>query len=252
VIGRRSDRRPRDLLRAGLLLGFAALIGKLFVTGQITRYMAPALDPLTALAGIVMGAMGVAGLASGPRGEASHAHAADPTEQALTIVLVILPLGLGLFVTPRALGTGALGGESVTRLLLAYAPGPLPAGDAAPPGPSQPITDTAGVIAYLQQAGLSGAGQRVRATGLAVFAETLHAGEFALLRYAIAHCVADARPLVLLVTASSERTATTDQWVEVEGVLSITEREGARLVTIKADRTRPIPEPPNPYLGSSF
>jgi uncharacterized repeat protein (TIGR03943 family) len=252
VTGARSSRRRRELLGPGLLLGFAALIGKLFVTGQITRYMAPALDPLTALAGIVMGVMGVVGLASGARGDEHHAHAADPWERALTIMLVILPIALGLLVTPRALGAGALGGERVTRLLLAYAPGPLLAADASPPAPSRPIADTADVVAYLQQAGVSGAGQRVRATGLAVSAETLGAGEFALLRYAIAHCVADARPLVLLVAASAERAAATDQWVEVEGVLSITERDGARLVTIKADRTRPIPEPPNPYLGSSF
>src|SRR5262249_22453837 len=46
------------LLRGVLLIGFAALIAKLFITGEMTRYMAPALDPLMAFTGVVVGAMG--------------------------------------------------------------------------------------------------------------------------------------------------------------------------------------------------
>jgi uncharacterized repeat protein (TIGR03943 family) len=244
--------RGWHLVRGGLLLGFSALIAKLFIAGEMVRYMAPALDPLTALTGVAMGAMGAIEIASGSRHVKGHEHQVDAVEQILTCVLVILPLGLGLLVTPRALGAGALGGESVTRLLLAYAPGSPPAVSGAPPAPPSSIADTADLLAYLQRAGLSGAGQRVRATGLALRADGLGAGEFALLRYAIAHCVADARPLALLVAASGGRALAADQWVEVEGVLAITERDGSRLVTIAAERVRPIPEPPNPYLSAGF
>lgn len=249
------ERRARNtvhLLRGVLLLGFAGLIAKLFMAGEMVKYMAPALDPLTALTGVVMAVMGVMELAGGWHHAHGHGHQADAIEQALTCVLVLLPIGLGILVTPRALGAGALGGESVERLLLAYAPGPAPSPGATPPAPSRPITDTAGLLAYLEQSGVSGVGQRVRVAGLALRGEGLGEREFALLRYSIVHCVADARPLALLVVASGDPPVAADQWVEVEGVLGVSEREGSRLVTIVADHARPIPEPANPYLGSSF
>lgn len=233
------------------MLGFAGLIAKLFVAGEMVKYMSPALDPLTALTGVVMVVMGVMELAGGWHHVHDDGSQADALEHTLTCVLVLLPIGLGILVTPRALGVGALGGESVERLLLAYAPGPAPSPAAMPPTPSRPITDTAGLLAYLEQSGVSGVGQRVRVTGLALRGGSLGTSEFALLRYLIAHCVADARPLALLVVAG-ERPVAADQWVEVEGVLGMSEREGSRLVTIVADRAQPIPEPPNPYLSSSF
>jgi uncharacterized repeat protein (TIGR03943 family) len=246
------SRNPGRLLRAALLFGFAALIAKLFIAGEMVKYMAPALDPLTALTAVVLAGMGLVELAGGSR----HAHgdedASDALEQSLTYVLVVLPLALGILVTPRALGAGALGGESVAGLLLAYAPGSAPAPGAGPPAPAKPIADTADILAYLQQAGVSGLGQRVRAIGLAIPSDGLGEREFALLRYSITHCVADARPLALLVVAPRDPAVTADQWVEVDGVLGAREREGDRLVSIVADRVQPIPEPPNPYLSSAF
>ena len=240
------------VLRGGILLGFAALVAKLFAAGQMSRYMAPALDPLTALTGVALGVMGAMEIAGSRRRERGHGHSSEPFEQLLTYVLVLLPLGLGLVLIPRALGPGALGGESVARLLLAYAPDPTPSQRARPPAPSRAVADTADLLRLLREAGMAGAGQRVRATGLAVRAGGLGADEFALLRYAIAHCVADARPLALLVSAPDTREVTWDRWVEVEGVLAVSERDGTSLVTIAADRVRPVPEPAEPYLGSAF
>ncbi len=251
-LGEGLRRDPVRLLRAVLLFGFAALIAKLFVAGEMVKYMAPALDPLTVLTGVVLAAMGVVELAGGSRHAHDDEQTADPLEQTLTYMLVILPLALGILVTPRGLGAGALGGESVASLLLAYAPGSAPAQGGEPPAPAKPIGDTADILAYLQQAGVSGVGQRVRATGLALRTEALGEREFALLRYSIAHCVADARPLALLVVAAGDPVVAADQWVEVDGVLGVREREGDRLVSIVAERVRPIAEPQNPYLSSSF
>jgi uncharacterized repeat protein (TIGR03943 family) len=251
---RGGDLRPdaARLVRAALLLGLAGLIAKLFIAGEMVRYMAPTLDPLTALTAIVLAAMGVMELVGGARHAHDDGRGAPPIEQALTYVLVVLPLALGILVTPRALGAGALGGESVASLLLAYAPGSAPSPGTAPPAPSRAIADTPDVLAYLQQAGVTGVGQHVRASGLALGGAGLGEREFALLRYSIAHCVADARPLALLVVASGDATVALDQWVAVDGVLGLREREGSRLVTIVAEHVRPIAEPANPYLASSF
>jgi uncharacterized repeat protein (TIGR03943 family) len=237
-------------VKAGLLLGWAALIAKLLLTGQMAKYMAPALDPLTALAALVLAAMGIVELLGGSHEEHRDHAPADATEQTLTIALVILPLALGFFVTPRALGAGGLG-DRVTDLILAYAPGSARDSGGIPPA-SRPIDDTADLLAYLRQVGVNGIGQRVRATGLAAFGTDLAPGEAALLRYSIAHCVADAQPLAMLVLAPANTAIAGDQWIEVEGALAVREKDGRQLVAIAAERIRQIAEPQNPYLGAQF
>jgi uncharacterized repeat protein (TIGR03943 family) len=243
-------RDPGRLLRAALLFGFALLIAKLFWTGQMVKFMAPALDPLTAATGVVLAAMSLMGLAGSgrPRAHGHRSGAPETLEQALTLVLVLAPVALGLVVTPRALGAGALGGENVANLLLAYAPGGPALASTGPPPPARPVDDVAGVLAYLEQTGEAGVGQRVRVTGIALPSDALEPGEFALLRYSIVHCVADARPIGLLVVTAGAGEPPAGEWVEVRGALAARERGGDRLVTIQADEVIAVPEPRNPYL----
>jgi putative membrane protein len=245
--------RPTRLVRAVLLLGTAAVIAKLFLSGQMRLYMSPAMDPLTALGGGVLAVMGLLEL-RGALGRspvvAGHDHAgAGPVDQALTYALVLVPLALGWFVAPRALGSSALGGESLTRIALAFAPAAEPAA-AAPqtPPPSQPLADFPDLVDYLRRSGAAGVGQRVRAVGIVARSDALEPNQFVLLRYSIVHCVADARPVALLVAAAADGGWATDQWVQVDGALGAVDRGGERLVSITADRVVPIDEPADPYL----
>jgi uncharacterized repeat protein (TIGR03943 family) len=261
--------RVTALGRAGLLLASAGLIAKLFAAGEMVKYITPALDPLTGLTGVVLGAMGVmegwralqchlrqrpAEHSPAPR-NVEHGHGPEGTleatlEHGLTYVVVLLPLVLGLAVAPRALGTSALGGERVTRLLLTFAPGSPPA--LRPPKPDGPLDDIGPLLAYLRRVGDGSVGQRVRVTGMVMRSDALRAGEFALLRYAIAHCVADARPVALLVVAPTPPEVQPDQWVEIEGEVARREREGDQLVTVVARRITPVEEPRNPYLFAAY
>ncbi|HEY3108422.1 MAG TPA: TIGR03943 family protein [Chloroflexota bacterium] len=239
-------------LRGALLIGSALLIAKLFLAGEMARYMSPALDPLTALTGVLLAAMGLVELRRPPaHGRHDHADghldAADPIGQSLTYLLVLLPLVLGLAVPPRALASSALGGESVASLLLSFGAGPAPAPGRPRPDPPASLTDLPDLLAYLRQAGEAGLGQPVRAVGLVARSDALPRNEFALLRYTVAHCVADARPFSLLVVGEDGGWPT-DQWVEVEGVLASRARGGDRLVAIEAVRVVAVEEPRNPYL----
>ena len=261
--------RTAAIGRAVLLLASAALIAKLLATGEMVKYMAPALDPLTALTGAVFGVMGAmegwrafrprpdrhAPLSAPTVHDVEHGHAVEGTLEAtlelgLTWVVVLLPLVLGLVVAPRALGTSALGGERVTRLLLTFAPGSPPT--VRPPQPAEALDDVGPLLAYLRQAGSGSVGQPVRVTGMVMTSDALAAGEFALLRYAIAHCVADARPVALLVVAPTLPAVRPDQWVEIEGEVASREREGDRLVTIVARGITLVEEPRNPYLFAAY
>jgi uncharacterized repeat protein (TIGR03943 family) len=281
------------------LLAFALLIAKLLATGQMVKYMTPALDPLSAATGALLAAMAVAEIlavarrsgggdcsaaTSSPRAgdwdsrapgatpgetpragggqDSRHArhpdghatHGAGGIELALTSLLVLAPVVLGLVVTPRALGSGALGGEQVNRLLLTFATGDDAGRSAgALAGTAEvPLDDLGALLAHLRRLGEGGVGQRVRVTGIVARSDALAPNELALLRYAIAHCVADARPLALLVVGAGARDLAEDQWVEVEGVVAVRQREGDRLVAVVAERITPIDEPVNPYLAASF
>jgi putative membrane protein len=251
--------------RAALLLASAALIAKLFVAGEMAKYITPALDPLTALTGVVLAAMGVMegwralrtradrdAAATHDFQDADNSHdGLEPTvERGLTYAVVLLPIVLGLALTPRAMGTSALAGERVTRLLLTFAPGS--SGVPRAPKPDEALDDTGPVLAYLRRVGDGSMGQSVRVTGMAMRSDALEAGEFAVLRYAIVHCVADARPVALLVVAPASVNIQSDQWVQIDGELSSRAREGAQLVTIVARRITPVPEPNNPYLFSAY
>jgi uncharacterized repeat protein (TIGR03943 family) len=239
-------------LRGGLLLGLAAAIGKLLATGQMAKYMTPALDLLSLSAALVLALMGLSELAAHRRASGSPPPAAGDTgrlEETLTALLVGLVLALTLVVSPRALGTSGLGGERLTSLLLAFAPGPA-AAPATAGAPAPPLDDLPAVLAALRTLGPATVGRSVRLIGTAALSEDLPAGELALLRYAIVHCVADARPIALLVTVPPGVALAPDDWVEVEGTLSVRERGGDRLVTIEAQRITRIAEPPMPYLSA--
>jgi uncharacterized repeat protein (TIGR03943 family) len=245
--------------RAGFLLAFAVLVGRLLATGQMVKYMAPALDPLSAATAVVLAAMAgleIWGACRRPARvdhPAEHAVAPRGVEFAVTTLLVLTPVALGLLVAPRALGSGALGGAEVSRLLLTFAPGPAPGAAPARPGAAvPPLEDWTELVSHLRQVGEHGIGRRVSVTGMAARSDALATNELALLRYAIAHCVADARPLALLVVAPAAVALANDQWITVEGVVAIRPREGDRLVAIVAERITPVDEPANPYLGTGF
>ena len=248
--------------RAALLFGFALLIAKLFVAGEMVKYMSPALDPLTALTGVALAVMGAVEL-RGARGEATeraaegHEHGANSAEQALTSLLLLIPLMLGFLVTPRALGATALGGEEVASLLLSFGAGPARAEAQQQAPPVARIEDVPDLLRYLGQHGEAGVGQRVQVSGLVARSARLAPEELALVRFAIAHCVADARPVGLLVVAGRDGHGVDpawapDQWVRVEGTLESRERDGDRLVSIVAERITPIEEPNNPYLTAGL
>jgi len=228
------------LLRAAALLGISVLSVKLFATGQMALYMSPSLDPLTALTGVASGCLGLWELRAAVRRRAEH----EPLslDHALTVGLVLVPVALGLITTPRALDSSALGGQDLSRLVLAYP---------SPPGTSgvRPLTsaEAPDIFSFLRQAGGAGMGQQVRAVGMVAHSSSLQPGQFVLLRYSIVHCVADARPIGVLVLGDASAWQA-DEWVEVRGTLDVHEQDGEYLVALRASSLAATDEPANPYL----
>jgi uncharacterized repeat protein (TIGR03943 family) len=236
------------LVRAALLLGTGLLIGKLLLSGQLALYMSPAMHPLTALAGATVAALGLAELWRARAEPTGQPHGA--VDQLLTAAVVALPLVAGLVLAPKPLDSSALGGGDAARLALAWGGrSDGPAAAAAPVPPTEPVEDFPALLRYLHQAGAGGVGQPVRALGIVARSPSLAANEFVLLRYAMVHCVADAQPVALVVTAPADGGWATDQWVEIDGTLGALEHDGERLVSIAATRVAPAAEPNEPYLA---
>jgi putative membrane protein len=243
--------------RAAMLLGLAVMIAKIFVAGEMPKYMNPALDPLTVGAGLILAVMG--GLEMGRMWKAAtpaacrcaHAHGHDQaggrTDWGCTAALGLAAMLLGLIISPQALGSSVMSGGNVFSLLLVF-----PAERRQAVNPSRAVRDVPDLLKLVQRSGEAGVGQRVRVAGLVVRNDALNVNEFVLLRFSIVHCVADAVPIGVLVSVSEDPGVASDAWVEVEGVLAVRPREGDRLVSIAADRINVAEEPTNPYLPPVF
>ena len=237
-----------QLVRGMLLLAIAGVIFKLLASGQMALYMSPALDPLTGGTGVLLAGMGVHEMWSAlcQHSNTNVNRDGSLVDEALSYLLVLVPVGLGLFATPRALDANALGGQDAARVVVAFSTS-VGSGVVAPP--AQPIRDVGDLFAYLRTAGEGGVGQPVHLLGMVARGDSLSAHQFVLLRYSIVHCVADAQPLGLLVEMpDSSEPLSSASWVEIDGTLTSSERGGAHLVSVFATRVVPTSEPVNAYL----
>jgi uncharacterized repeat protein (TIGR03943 family) len=238
------------LLHLLVVIGSAGLIVKLFALGEVSKYMSPSFDPLTALAGAVLAVMGGVDLIAGRRSIRSPGHppATMAVREVLGHAVVLAVIAVGLIVPPRALGSSALAGAPVSSVLLTFPPAsvaPRPAGSAS--SPAVAIADIPDLFAALREQGEGAVGREVTVSGLLVRDGSLEPGEAAVLRYAIVHCVADASPFTLLVSGDVPAPLL-DRWVEVRGVVAQQARHGERLVSVASASVAAAAEPKNPYV----
>jgi len=253
------------VLRVVLLAGSAAMIAKLFVRGEMARYMSPSLDPLTGLAGAVLAILALAELRRALRPRSAADALADAEDDArhghdvqghvvrnvFAYGVALIPVALGLLVTPNVLGASGAAGATAASLLLTFPPAHVVVARSSVGGAptlAAPIDGVQALLARLRESGEAEVGQAVTVEGVAMRDGSLGAGELAILRYAIVHCVADARPYALLVTGDPGDVPTS-QWVRVRGTVERRVQGSERLVQIVAESVEVAPVPANPYLA---
>jgi len=98
---------------------------------------------------------------------------------------------------------------------------------------------------YVQHLGL-----KVRLVGKAAADPSLPEGAFHLFRFAVICCVADARPLSVVVRAVGEGGAIPpdDSWVEAEGVVDTASIGGQDQIVVRDAAWREVSPPADPYL----
>jgi uncharacterized repeat protein (TIGR03943 family) len=87
-------------------------------------------------------------------------------------------------------------------------------------------------------------GRQVAVEGMVYRSPGADSSGFALFRFAVICCAADALPFSIRVTTRSPQDLKNDAWVRVEGLFSTATVNGKRVSTISGARVRPLPAPP--------
>jgi putative membrane protein len=78
---------------------------------------------------------------------------------------------------------------------------------------------------------------------------SLASGQMVIFRFIVVCCAADAMPVQVVVESPKTVHCQDDQWVHVEGTLTLVKHEGGLVPTITADQITVIPAPDEPYLS---
>lgn len=186
---------------------------------------------------------------------AGHDHDHHTHSHALSwsgVLIVALPVILGLWITPKPLGSAALANRDITLSMNESA---LPVGlrkrEKAPLDKS--IMDWWHDYRSSSVAGQALIGQPVRVSGFVFHDPQFGTTHFMVTRFVVSCCVADANVLGLLVdptavTAMNSADLVDDQWVEVQGVFVENTVDGWHMPVVIAETITPIDVPNQPYL----
>lgn len=163
-------------------------------------------------------------------------------------LLVLLPIGLGLLVSPRPLGASALANREMN---LSQSSLPRIVGLATAKGDQDK-----NILDWWQSFRASPnsnsdrkiIGQAVQVSGF-VFKDKAYGSDyFMVTRFVISCCVADAAPLSLVVKSSNAGALKNDQWVEVKGTFAASSLGNWPMPILNATSITPIAIPQQPYL----
>jgi uncharacterized repeat protein (TIGR03943 family) len=217
------------LARVGVLLVWGGFFVLLWLTGTADRYVGARTMWIVPFGAVAL----FAAAALAARGR-STPQSLD-RQAAASLLVLLLPL-VAVLLAPRA-ELGAWAASRKGGIL-------LPAVKPAPPASPQEVTlldiriaegdRTFALISHIRP------GLRVRLNGIVARS---HGGTFALTRFYVSCCVADAVPVA--VPVEWRRPRANDEWVRVTGIL---QRRADRLAIV-ADHVQRTPQPAAPYLS---
>jgi uncharacterized repeat protein (TIGR03943 family) len=216
-----------------------AVLMRLTLTGTYRRYVRPGMGPWLAAAAIAVVVIGVVTLFRAIRSaqstESHGDHGSDGRVGAGWLLLA--PISALLLVAPPTLGSfGVDRGATVNVRAGAAVFDPLPAD--APP---RPMTLLEFGQRSFDRDGASLNGASVRLTG---FVADPSSGGFALARYQIACCAADATPVVIRIVGVAGDAPEPDQWLTITGEFAGVVEDVPELAATTVEE---IPPPEDPY-----
>ncbi|MDQ0115305.1 TIGR03943 family putative permease subunit [Paenibacillus harenae] len=276
------------LLRAAILTGFALFIVYLFKTGEMTLYIAPRMEPYVKLSAIGLYAAAIYQVYAAlqkrmGKHEADcnceHDHEPSPSIAKNTLIygLFILPLALGFLAPTGTLGSAlaakkgvSLSGSPSFERKPEVSPAPIseektldalfPADeytiDHAQYGkilyslptievPEKQFIETLTTLDLYREAFV---GKEVVLSGFVYREDEMGKERFAVSRFAMNCCSADALPYGLMIEWPKANEYGSDEWVSVKGTLKTTSYMDNEIITLEATKIERIEAPESPYV----
>ncbi|NJJ40321.1 TIGR03943 family putative permease subunit [Paenibacillus apii] len=262
------------LFRAAVLLAFAVYIEHLARRDALHYYVTPGLAFWVRLCPVPLAfmALGLAVQAIFGRESAGcdcgHQLPRSKARSAAVYGAFLFPLLLGFALPDRALGSVAAASKGVALTFASERNGdaarfrtsdPFAAEFAAlarklyaqPVIPVYPqiFSETLGALDQYKQ---DFKGREVVVSGF-LYRENNHdlGGRFAVSRFLVQCCTADATPLGILVNAGQQKSLPADTWIKVRGKLQIVVYKSKETLQIDAESVTPLKQPSTPYVYTS-
>ncbi|OKL35465.1 TIGR03943 family putative permease subunit [Domibacillus mangrovi] len=278
----------QQAFRAVILAAFTWLLINLHLNGDIAKYINPKYDLLSKTAAYVFFFLFFIQLfriwsrkkkhEHQCHHECSHDHPRSPVKKMISYSILIFPLMTGFLLPPQTLGAGAAAKKG-TVLTPKTAESQMQAETEVDPS----LYDHKGMVVDRKEIkqgeydenmkrldhdrvihmkdevfepyyGRINAepekyiGRTVKMTGFVYKEESFQSNQLALTRFLITHCVADASSIGFLTEFDEAYTIEQDTWMEVEGILHITQYDGFEIPMLKISSWKIISEPNEPYV----
>jgi putative membrane protein len=234
--GRRWD--PHKIARAAILIVWASFFSWLLFTGDVYRYIGLRTHWVVVFGAVTLVVASIAQILS----------LRSPSPAPLTgrdlagLGVLLCPILVVVMIPAPSLGASAASTKATGGILSSDALVPSAPRD----GEAISFVDIHFASAsetYAADAGI-GDGYRVELTGFVTHSAEAPDGGFALTRFFISCCAADAIPYSVGVDPGTARAFADDTWLTVSGALY---KEGDQYV-LRAEKIATVPEPKDPYI----
>ncbi len=221
----------------------------------MTWYINPAYVWCTTLAGAVLCGMGAVGLArrSAPAcaccGTDCDCNSGESAPRLGTYVLLALPLFLALIFPPRGLAAFSANerGPQIAGISAVHGIGTLRRVSLSVDTRSFSMQDWVGALSADPNP-RDYKGKSVQVSGMILHAPaSVPAGYVMVMRYLITCCIADARPVGVIVKDTSHGALRDSQWVTVTGAMGSANEAGQLVTVVNPTKIMPI-KSGNPYI----
>jgi putative membrane protein len=245
----------RPFLPSFLLGGYGVFILSLFARGVMTWYINPGYVWSTTLAGAVLCGIGAVGLTRRQAttcescGTDCDCGCGESSPRAWTYGLLSLPLFLALIFPPRGLAAFSANerGPQIAGISAVHGIGAVRRVSLSVDTRSFSMQDWVGALSADPNP-RDYKGKPVRVSGMILHASaSVPAGYVMVMRYLVTCCIADARPVGVIVKDTSHGALRDSQWVTVTGTMG-SANEGGQQVTV-VNPTRIVrTKSSNPYI----
>lgn len=227
------------ILEVLALLGLMVLVRFLSISGQISLLINPRYEILVSVASVWLVLAAIWTFFRGDIQRRSRHHTAN-------VLIVIIVVAISTQIPLQSLSSETAKNRGVTSRVLSV--NEVKYQEAInTPADERELTQWVRILTQHEDP-RAFLGQEVTLEGMVVTIPSLPENTIMLARFVVSCCIADARPLALLVSVEDPTRWENNDWLRVNGTIELGEYEGKQRGVIKAREVELIPEPESPYV----